>query len=482
MQVRIVTMMSMLNRVLDHQVMHRAREIFNVDSAQPVAAPDPVASAFRLGVPALVLGLLTALYVFAAAIDLGFSADGAYFFMRLLDDKAILVPEPSRLYGSLIQQWPALLAVKAGVTSLPLLKYLFHFGLYLPLPVSFLICWYASRSLNNDVLLLFPLASQLLVSLPASSILAGQSEVLAVIVWPILFLLLRPRLRNLDGALLIVLLFAMTRLYESAVAPAGIFLGLLAIRLLVDTQTSRLVLVVAAGLAMLAPVLAAYWTFSDFTPASRGEFVSALSVPILRHPMLHPMLAFSGCSLLLFSLSVLGKSMRCLLWPAIVMAGASIALPLFGRTASAGVSFAMRSLTFTLLPLLMCAAIWCHYRKPAFSRLSWVSACMVLSLLTVGYGTSWSAWSHFRHSFMVELQSHSGFVPIEDTLIAQNPQRWNWTPAVLSLLWSGDCVRTIIWNSSNAAWPISPQTRLPMQAYVFYDPRFATAGGATQCR
>jgi hypothetical protein len=483
MQVRIAAMTSAPGRLLETKAMRRLRELLDGEAELAVPADAARTAAAGRFVLLAVLCLLTALYVYAATIDLGFSADGAYFFMRLLDDKAILVPEPSRLFGSLIQQWPALLAIKAGISSLPLLKYLFHLGLFLPLPISFLICWYASRSLHNDALLLFPLASHLLVSLPAASILAGQSEVLAVIVWPILFLLLRPRLTSVDSLLLLGLLLAMTRMYESAAAPAGIFLCLLIVRFLVDRHTPRLVLVAAAGLAILAPVLAVYWTLANFTAESRGEFVGALSVPVLRHPTLHPMLAFSGCSLLLLVASVLVKRLRWWSWLAALLAAVSILLPVFGRTAGAGVSFAMRSLTFTLLPLLICLAILWRYRNPPFPRWAWLAAGLVMSLLIVGYGTSWSAWSAFRRSFIAELQTHSGYVLIDDTSIAANPQRWSWTPAVLSVLWSGDCVKTIFWNQANPEWPVGLHTRLPLQAYVTYDlPFAAAAAGAVNCR
>jgi hypothetical protein len=123
-----------------------------------------------------------------------------------------------------------MLAVKAGVASMPALGTAFHVGLYLPFLLSFVICWYASRPLDDDTLLLFPLASYLLVTLPAASILAGSSHIVAAVAWPILFLLLRPRLTPVDGLLLILLLVVASRSYETAVGLLGICLCLLAAR------------------------------------------------------------------------------------------------------------------------------------------------------------------------------------------------------------------------------------------------------------
>ena len=109
---------------------------------------------------ALTVALFSALAWYAGAIDLGFSADGSWMFAQILDQGSVR-DYWSRRYGDLALLWPALLAVKAGVTSVPALGALFHVGLYLPFLLSFLICWYASRPLDDDTLLLFPLASAL---------------------------------------------------------------------------------------------------------------------------------------------------------------------------------------------------------------------------------------------------------------------------------------------------------------------------------
>jgi len=65
---------------------------------------------------------------FAASIELGFSADGAYVFARILEDRTFLNPVWSRLYADVALQWPLVLAVNAGVTSRPVLVGLFHLG------------------------------------------------------------------------------------------------------------------------------------------------------------------------------------------------------------------------------------------------------------------------------------------------------------------------------------------------------------------
>lgn len=419
----------------------------------------------------LVFAALTLLYVYAACIELGLSADGAYFFMRALDDGRILVPEPSRVFASVIQMWPVTLAVRAGVTSLPVLKALFHAALYLPFLAAFLICVPVTRALRDDALLLFPLASHLLVSLPASSILAGQNEVLAVVVWPALFLALRERLSRMEGWLLLVLLVLMTRLYESAVLPAMLLFALTAVRQFTPGCRQRGLFAAAAVLSLVTPVLAVYSTFADFTATSQGDFLSALSMPILRHPQMHPMLSLSAFSLALLAAAVFAPvSLRkWLLAGALAGAVAGIALGLWGLTAAANTSFNLRTLTFTLLtPLMLLAVLW-HMRRPVLPAAVLGTGAAVMLLLVAGYAVSWQGWVDYRRAFRAELARDGGYVNIEETPLAMNAQRWRWTPSVLSVLWSGGCVRTMLWTPGNVDWPVHLRQQFPLQAYVQYD-------------
>lgn len=428
---------------------------------------------------ALIVLAFAATACYAASIDLGFSADGAYYFARILDDRTFINPTWSRLHAVLVVQWPLVLAVKAGVTSLPVLKALFHLGPYLPFFLSFLICCYASRALNNNALLLFPLASYLLVSLPAASIFIGESHVLAVIVWPILFLLLQPRLTFLDSILLVALLLLMSRTYETAIAAASIFLCLLAVRLSVDSRAARPVLLVATAVTLAALAIALYWSIFPGSAENRTNFIGGLIRPARRHPML----IVSAGSMFLLAWSLCAPRLRMLAVPAFLLAAASITLPAFGLVASAYVSFNMRQLTLTLLPLLLLGAVWFHLRRPNLSARQWVLAGIVFSFLSVGYAASWTEWRDFRRSFMASLEKNVGYVPLELTSIAHHRQRWRWTMPLLSVLWSRDCVRTVILNKPSSEWePFDPRKQLPLSAYVSYSPPFAYASAhASRC-
>jgi hypothetical protein len=447
-----------------------AKVLFGADP--PTFAATGATPCVPASVLAVILVSFLALAWYATSIDLGFSADGAYVFARILEDRTFLYSVWSRWHADVALQWPLVLAVNAGITNVPVLKFLYHLGLYLPFLLSFAICWHASRRLNNDALLLFPVASYLLVSLPAASILAGASHVLAVAVWPILFLLLRPRLTWLDAILLIALLLLMSRTYETALAAASIFLCLLGVRLAVDFPTARsMPFAAAAVVALVSIAIAAYWAVFPVHAENRASFVTGM-----RSSRGHPMLFVSAGSIALLVVSLASTRLRGLATPAVLLAAASIVFPSLGLTASAGASFDMRSLTLTLLPVLLLCAIWFHYKRPRFSAGQWILTGIVCSLLSAGYGASWTAWRDFRHDFVAALVTHSGYVPLDDTSIADNPQRWWWTTPLLSILWSRGCVRTIVLSRPGQSWePFDPRNELPLQMYVTYAASLAAA-------
>jgi hypothetical protein len=449
---------------------HAAQALFGID--RNATAPTRPLPSVQAGVVVLVMLGITAAAGYAASIDLGLSADGAWAFARVLDDRTLVNVAWPRLYADWVMRGPLALAVNAGVTSLPVLKAVFHLGLYLPFLVSFALCWYATRPLDNDALLLFPLASYLLVSLPAASMLSSTSHVLAAIVWPILFLLLRPRLSWLDTFLLIPLLLLLSRTYEAALAAALVFLGLLGARLAVEPSARRPILVAITLVVLLVVALTAYWIMFPFNPTGRANFVEGMSRSIGRHPML----TVSVGALVLLVASLATARLRLLAVPAVLLAAAGVALPALGRTATAGTSFDLRSLPLTLLPVLLLAAIWFHHRKPHLSTTDWMVTGTILLLLSAGYAASWTAWRDMRQEFVTTLAARSGYVPVDDTSLADSPQRWRWTTSLLSILWAPDCVRTILVSQPGLGWePFDPRTRLPLQTFVAYDLPFAAA-------
>jgi len=99
---------------------------------------------------------------------------------------------------------------------------------------------------------------------------------------------------------------------------------------------------------------------------------------------------------------------------------------------------------------------------------------VILSLLAVGHAASWAASRDFREGFAAALHACTGYVAVADTSLDKYGRRWPWTTPLLSVLWSGDYVRSVILNRPDLRWgPFDPHEYLPLQACIAYDAAFA---------
>ena len=284
--------------------------------------------------------------------DLGFAGDGAYYFSTILDRSRLFATFAwSRFHANVAAQWPLVLAVRLGITDPGLLRFVFAVGLYFPFALSFLLCAYALRG-QDRAALLFPFASILIVSLPAAFILTGESQSMVLACWPILLFLVRPRLSSSDAAILVALLLFLSRTYETAVLAGILFATIGAMRLRSAPMQRRLPFVAAIAAAVLTIAISTYWAVFPAEIANRSGFTSAL----LR-PLFHPAFVCAVIAFMVFALGVRTDA-RWLLIASIGIGMVSIALPFLGFAASANISFDCRTLTLTVLPILLVAAAW----------------------------------------------------------------------------------------------------------------------------
>jgi len=436
--------------------------------------PEMTAPSARSIAPAILLVILLALsaaFLYADQIQLGYSADGAYAFSRVLEANTCYVPIWSRAHADCLLQVPLVLAARAGVTDFASLSHFYHLGLFLPFLLSLALCWLARRPGGNDVLMLFPFISYILVSLPAASHLSGQGQILAVLVWPVLFFLLKPRWSSLDVVLLLLLLLLLCRVYEAYLPSGLLFLVLLVQRVRQASAEERPALILALILVALGIGIAGYSAVFPDSVRNRHDFAVGMVRDVPRHPLL--LASIAAVLALAAAVSVPRRFLAGML-PLLAGLGA-IGLSASGRIATAGISFNSRSLTGTLLPLLLLIAVLVQRRQVRLDDRDWLLAGGTLVALITAYILSWSAWGDFRKDFVTVLDSRSGYVPVSETILSRNSQRWQWTSSILSILWSPSCVRTILVSQVPGWNPFDPRDSLPLQNRVRYQEAFVAA-------
>ena len=108
-------------------------------------------------------------------------------------------------------------------------------------------------------------------------------------------------------------------------------------------------------------------------------------------------------------------------------------------------------------------------------------------LVMLGYNLSdLRHWNEVKNEFVELSSSGQMFINIGETALADpglelRHHRWSWNNSLLSLVWSGGCVRTVILNSEKGPQgPFDPRQELVLKRYLEYDKRFRTIDAGVQ--
>jgi len=416
------------------------------------------------------LSLINSFYV-----DKHLSADGVHDFCSILDSKDFTYIFWSRQFADYLTQWPLVLAVKLGITDIPILLKWFAFGIYLPYLISFLICIYALRD-ENKALLLFFLASMVAINLSSDYILAGEHHVMVNMSWPIIFILLRRNILTLmDGFLLWILLIIFSRLYECALIPALIYSVICFVRLYYyKSKEQKVIIVGALSLCFIVSAISLYFIINPRDAANRESFIHGVIVPFE-----NPEALAAACFIVVYTIGLILKK-RLIIISAVSTLIIYALFKLFvDHGVSASVSFASRTLSITLLPILLVGAILVWYFKSELDRTGILTFVAFIMVMVVGNLYNTNNWKDFRHEVKQLVKTHEGYIPIEETKLKDNPYRWSWNNTELGLVWSAPRVKAIILNQQHVHWePFNPRRKLILKNYLQYDDFFISKKGS----
>jgi hypothetical protein len=402
-------------------------------------------------------------------IDKEFSADGIYRFYAVLEWQVWTVADPSRRFAEYINQWPLILALRSGVSDFAWLKAFFCLGLFLPYLFAFLLSLYAVRG-QGQFLICFFLVSILAVNLASDYHLTGENQVMSLLSWPILLLSLRrPAISRLDALITWSLLVLLSATYPIAAVTASIVAVVLGIRLhhgeCAETTTNLWLNLVTIVLCVGVVLINSYYILFPLYLVSRDSFQAGILLALVKNP-----LGISGSVFsVLFAMALIRRER---------MYSALCVLPTLGylwyvfsneRGLSAGVSFSSRTLTLTVLPLLLTLAALTSPRAVQFRARHALVAVAFVFAGALGVLVSSNDWDRFRGQFHQILESRTGYVPIQETPLRASSDSWPWNNSLLSVVWSYPCVRAIVLNATPVGWqPFDPKTTLILKRYVRY--------------
>jgi hypothetical protein len=194
--------------------------------------------------------------VFAVFTSRSIYNDGSYYFMVVLEKFKFVAIISYRAYADYLIELPLILALKAGVTSIPLLRIAFGLGCFWVWPIAMALCYWMDSKQFWLVVLACGAGY-----LNTSFVAVGESVVAHAFFWPACFAILFVRpLKPTTAGILIGSCVILLRSYESMLF-LGPLLGLLAIgRCCVGKEAvwQKLVLLLAAALLFWAAHIALY--------------------------------------------------------------------------------------------------------------------------------------------------------------------------------------------------------------------------------
>jgi len=414
-------------------------------------------------------------------VDKHLSLDGVSYFFHVLENRGFADIAWSRRFTEYLTEWPLVLAVKLGVTNVAVLVKIYAVGIYFPYCLSFCFCWYLVRD-TEPSLLWFPLAGYIGFNILSDYDLIADHHVLAVMTWPLLLLLLKDReLRWSEGVMLWILAILYSRMYETAVISALLLAAIAAGRLLFfRNKRERAIVIVCILLLVIAAVVGAQFIFEPRSPQNRGAFLDSIWVN-LRNWEAIATISFLG----LFGLSWLVSdrlrllkniSFVCSLVPIVMYCWFRFANPDYAMPAHT--SFSSRTLVAVVVPALIIGGVLVTLFKRRMNTVGLSVFSLGFLVMTVFNLYDLRNWNLVREEFLRVIETEKMFVSIDDTLLADQTldlrhYRWSWNNSLLSLVWSKDCVRTIVLNSPDGPQgPFNPREKLVLKRYLQYHEKF----------
>ena len=140
---------------------------------------------------------------------------------------------------------------------------------------------------------------------------------------------------------------------------------------------------------------------------------------------------------------------------------------------TAYMSFSSRTLSGLILPGLILLAIIVANMGQNLSRVGVGSFTFGLTIMLGFNLADLRHWVDVKDQFHQIANTDQKYVSIDETSLKDNQYRWSWNNSLLSIVWSGSCVRTIVLNNPDGPQgPINPRTHLVLKRYLNYDSYF----------
>lgn len=353
-------------------------------------------------------------------------ADGAHYFLGLLEHRAVADWYSARQFAFLVTQWPTVFLLRdLGCRDINLVCLTYGATLFLLPLIGILPAWWAARRAPGEYLV-YPILSQSMLFLDTSFFIISETHVAAAIFWPLLYLLLFSERWTMGRAMLLIGLAVLaTRMYESYLFLAWPLLFVAWRRgqsaWSAGRRADSLICGVCGLLFLTGFAVALYFTIFPRDPFQQGIFAVSLLAHVAYPPVWFSLLSLAG---VLWCL--LFPERRCcwrMMHKLTIGCGLFVALlPICGFVVP-GLQFVARVQSLYLPLVLGGLAIMRYYDKlpptttnrsvELFRLASW--ACAVAVVFQSG---AVAQWNGYRSILSRELARNRGVIDYDESAMA----------------------------------------------------------------
>lgn len=420
-----------------------------------------------------------------AAIALrGLYADGAFYLLYIILNQDFVFWESARKVVHALQQWPVVLAMKAGIADTITLARIYGLTMLLT-PITLIILAYFALPQERKYLFVFPVFYYLAAIMSAAFAAIGEAQIAGAYFWLLYFLILFYRTSILIQKLaLLVLSCPIILMHETYAIIAPVLAAAAVYRFIRSGKTVDQVFFGLLALYFVAvAIMAMSFILIPRSAEYRTGYMSYFSLVrelgfLGHHGYVNPPAVLgllTGLILLLGwlrsekSFSWLSQPLLAMFWLTALVAGIS---PLLSDRASfPALQFDARSYGPLLIPVMALITI------SAISSMAVKTYCestfIKATVLALAIGQcGWHffmtrEWQQYLTTFHEGLAQHRGLIAFEDFYAEIPPERrrsvdkmtWTWTNPTLSILLAnnGD-IQTIIANPKTTQWePFDPR-------------------------
>ena len=448
-----------------------SRSNFSIDSS----AANSRAGVYEYSLRSAVFVLIPITAVFEVATLHGLYADGANFLVHILAGRGFYFLNASRRFTEILTQLPVVLAVKIGLTELPLLI-LIHSAVLILMPaIAWVLCLW--RLYKDD--LFWPMFVLFcLIHFNFDFFAVGEYNIAyALVALSIAILSATAEVTILWAAVALVSAVCLITSYEALVF-LGPLLAVLAFQQVVAKRqlqsfTVRSMIVLCLACYLCAAIIAG---LSILHPRDPLSYASAANLRFaVQNSLLLLSVGFAFAYWLSFSASPLTRrlagmvaicSLLLLAWPGFWSVPD---MQYFSRTLGGIVVLMFGAIVLLRSPINH----WMHIDLTKVGPANGYCALSFFCFLLISDVTRSIQFTEYLNDFRKEVRTHTGLIAFEATDLKShydNVYGW-WTHPTLSVLLRDNVHQAVVLNSSkwNFFQPFDPRTALPDLSIYYHE-------------